>query len=745
MAAFMIAHSPDLLALPPGLQVSLSLLPFAFLLLGLWIGLRFLHHRPFHSILRPDGRIRWGYLFLSGGLWLAISAAGDLVLSRLLPNTYHFSFHPAAFWPYLVAVILFIPVQVLAEEAYFRGYLTQGVGLAFGPLAGWLIPAFLFGLLHSYNPEVGAYGFLFTLPIYIGFGLILGWITLRTAGLEMALGLHLANNLYGTIFVSASVSALGGPSLFKQDYNAPTGLVVFLISAFIYLVLLAWIGRRKFLPGGGNLLALLVLLLPLFFTACTPGTHSQAMVVERSIIPLTDCLLNAPGQGQVKALCGRLAVTEDPGSTDPVISKKKIDLNIAVIQAVSRSPAPDPIFLLAGGPGQAATEAFLAELPAMERLRFKRDLVLVDQRGTGASYPLKCSASLDLGGLSGVVAPLEKQLAEIDRCRTGINADPRLYTTEIAMHDLDQVRQALGYQTINLLGVSYGTRAALVYLRLFPEHTRSLILDGVVPPDWPLGANAAADSQRALGLIFKRCAADAACQAAFPRLQSEFDRLYQALKKQPIEVTVPQPASGKPTRVQINPNSFGVTVRQMSYSDKLAALLPLSIHRAALGDYSLLAAQYLLVSTGLDESISMGMYYSVVCAEDAPYLPAQPENGNFYYSFDLDLMRAACKHWMPDPPSISHAAFNSKTAVFLISGDADPVTPPENGVQVSKLLPNSLNLVLPGLGHNNFYAGCVPDLLLKFLESGSPNGMDTTCVQKIHPLPFFLTPAGPVP
>ena len=241
IAAFAAVGSPDLSRLPEALVLVISLLPFGFGILGLWIGMRVLHKRPFSTLIYPLGRFRWGLYALSAGLWLALSAAGDMALALLQPGNYVFTFEPARFWPYALVAVLLLPVQVAAEELLFRGYLTQGFGLAWGRWAAWLIPAVMFGLLHGFNPEVGAYGLLLTMPIYIGIGLVLGWITLRSAGLEAALGLHLANNLYGTLLVTAPSSALPAPGLFRiQQYDALATLVVFVVMALAFVGLFAF-------------------------------------------------------------------------------------------------------------------------------------------------------------------------------------------------------------------------------------------------------------------------------------------------------------------------------------------------------------------------------------------------------------------------------------------------------------------------------------------------------------------------
>lgn len=247
VAAVLLTGSMDLASLSPPLYLALNLLPFFFVLGGLWIALPLFHKRTFSSLVNPGRRFAWKAFILSAGAWLLISAAGDLALSRFQPGNYVFSFDPARYFPWLVVVVLLIPFQCAAEELFFRGYLTQGVGLAGGFWLAWLVPSLLFGLLHGANPEVLRYGPLLTLPVYIGTGLLLGWITLRSAGLEMALGLHMANNFYSTLLVTFPSSALPSPALFQiQQFDALAVMVIFFAAVLVYLVLLYFFGRDFF-------------------------------------------------------------------------------------------------------------------------------------------------------------------------------------------------------------------------------------------------------------------------------------------------------------------------------------------------------------------------------------------------------------------------------------------------------------------------------------------------------------------
>jgi pimeloyl-ACP methyl ester carboxylesterase len=486
------------------------------------------------------------------------------------------------------------------------------------------------------------------------------------------------------------------------------------------------------------------LLLALSLVACAAPTASPTPAPSNPGLALADCHLSAEGlEARLAAECGVLAVPENPA--DP--AGRQIDLRVAVLRARGRNPAPDPLFFLTGGPGQAATESYLQLDRAFFEINRQRDVVLVDQRGTGQSNPLDCPQPDD----PLAVDTLEEVAAAAGECAANLDADLRFYTTAVAMDDLDQVRAALGYQQINLYGVSYGTRAALAYLRQYPARVRTVILDGVVPPEEALGLDVARDAQRALDLIFDRCAAEPHCATAFPNLRADFAALAARLDAAPVPVTVADPLTGQPISFDYTYDSFAGTVRLLSYAPETVALLPLLIHTAqARDDLSLLAAQSLLVGGQLAESLSQGMGHSVLCSEDARLIdPAQAERlnaGTYLRNAQTDQLLAACRAWPRGelPPGF-HDPVTAAVPVLLLSGEADPVTPPENGEQVAAALPNSLHLVAPGQGHNVILRGCLPRLAAEFVESASVAALDPACVSEIEPMPFFLDFTGPAP
>jgi pimeloyl-ACP methyl ester carboxylesterase len=461
-------------------------------------------------------------------------------------------------------------------------------------------------------------------------------------------------------------------------------------------------------------------------------------------LALAPCQLSAHGRGErLSAECGTLLVPENPA--DP--AGRQVGLRVAVVRARGRSPAPDPLFFLTGGPGQAASESFVRISFAFKELNNQRDIVLVDQRGTGQSNPLECPLAED---------PLQiDTLAEIAdgaaACLAQLEGDPRFYTTAIAMDDLDRVRAALGYEQINLYGASYGTRAALTYLRQDPGRVRAAVLDGVVPPEQPLGLYVARDAQRALDLIFARCAVEPACQAAFPDLPAEFSALADRLDAAPAPVALEHPLTGEPVTFDLTNDAFASTIRLLSYSPETVALLPLLIHTThEQDDFRLLAAQSLIGGSQLAEEISEGMSTAVLCSEDAPFItPAEAEAANagtYLRGAQTDQLAVVCPRWPAGAiPADFKAPVSVDVPVLLLSGEADPVTPPANGEQVAASLPNSLHLVAPSQGHNIVMRGCLPRLARDFIERGHLEGLETDCVKAIAPLPFFTRFTGPPP
>lgn len=454
-------------------------------------------------------------------------------------------------------------------------------------------------------------------------------------------------------------------------------------------------------------------------------------------LTLEDCALATPSGDQVDARCGVLTVLEDRANTNG----PKIDLHIAVIPAIKRNPEPDALFLLAGGPGQSAIEAFPAMIPLMFSVHEDRDIVLVDQRGTGESNPLRCIDPEDETLDEDEVLELVKSCPE--RLMT---ADVRFYTTEIAMTDLDEVRAALGYETINIYGASYGTRAALTYLRMFPERVRTVTLDAVVDPGFVMFMDAAEDGQAALDSFFARCEADEACRSTFPNVRNEFSEILTRVEASPKDITIPHPLTNEPFDVTVTRELITNMVFNTLYVPDLVATLPLSIHEAhASENYVPLISQALLVNAGLYD----GMFYSVACTEDAPLISteeaAERSNASLFGDRTVNFSEI-CAEWPKGTVSPEfREPVTSDVPVLILSGEADPITPPRHAEAVAESLTNELHLIFEGMGHGNLASRCTSNIFADFVEMASVQNLETACAEKIQPPPFFVDFSGPRP
>jgi pimeloyl-ACP methyl ester carboxylesterase len=464
-------------------------------------------------------------------------------------------------------------------------------------------------------------------------------------------------------------------------------------------------------------------------------------------ITLKPCRLEHPSHvSATDAECGRLDVLENPA--DP--KSRHIQLNVARVPAVSRRKKLDPLFVLAGGPGMDATTFFASVAPAFARIRRDRDIVLLDQRGTGRSNGLHCDLDQD----SLMQATGDQLALETRRCLESLksHADVRFYTTSIAVKDLDRLRAALGYQQIDLYGVSYGTRVAQHYVRRYPERTRSVILDGVVPPELALGPSIALDAEAALGAILARCRKDPACTQKFGDPAEAYHALRKTLGRGTVLLSFSDPTTGERTKVDFSEEHLDTVLRLASYSSEQAALLPLSLELANRdGDFRPLASQYLIVSKAYEQAVAFGMHNSVVCTEDVPfYDPSRIDRKALEQTFlgvaQVDALVTLCKEWPRGSIDADfHAPLRSNVPALLLSGGNDPVTPAKFGEQAAKGFLRGVHVVLPGLGHGQLTAPCVDRLMAQFIDRGDAKNLDTSCTRVVKPMPFFTTLAGPPP
>jgi pimeloyl-ACP methyl ester carboxylesterase len=473
---------------------------------------------------------------------------------------------------------------------------------------------------------------------------------------------------------------------------------------------------------------------------------SPQALEAKSLLPLEPCrIADLDGLVSAEARCGTFSVPEDPDDPDG----PRIRLAVAVVPAIATKARPDPLFLIAGGPGQGSIHGFAPLLGAFAGIRRERDLVLVDQRGTGDSNRLDCAMPDD--ALEAGEIPPEELRKLAGACLPTLPGRAQFYTTSIAVRDLDAVRAALGYPQINVFGGSYGTRVAQHYARRFPQSTRTVVLDGVVPPALALLPNIAIESQRALDGVFARCAADPECDRRFPALAQQFAKLDARLRQGAVPVTLADPVTGETRKLDVTRAHLVTMSRMLTYSPGTASILPLVVHEAATnGNYGPLAAQAELIGDDLDRTIAMGMHNSVVCAEDAPRFAGAVDRkaleATAIGALMLDGMQAICADWPRGPVDDDFAEpLDSAVPALLLSGEFDPATPASWGAAAAKGFRNGLHVVVPGQGHGQARLPCVQTLLRRFIDAGSVAGLDTACVEAIKPAPFFLTFSGSAP
>jgi pimeloyl-ACP methyl ester carboxylesterase len=444
-------------------------------------------------------------------------------------------------------------------------------------------------------------------------------------------------------------------------------------------------------------------------------------------------------KGEVDALCGVHQVWENRAAKRGL----RIGLKVVVLPSLAATPKPDPVFFLGGGPGEAiATEAgFFVD----NTLRRDRDLVFVDQRGTGEPDKLAC----DLGGHADDLQSYLGEMfpvAAVEECRQRLakRYDLELYTTDLAADDFDEVRAWLGYGKINVSGGSYGTRSAQVYARRHPRTVRTVTLVGAVPMDETLPITHAAAGQRSLDLLLGWCEKDASCNGRFPEARREFQTVMDRLRQAPVTVEIPHPQTGKPVQVKIAWNVVADGVRWALYSPRASAALPLMIHQAAAGDFAPLAAASVRSRLGAIQGITMGLFFSVTCAEDIPFIdPAQvPARtaGTFLGDYRVKQQTAACGVWPHARIEAGHREpVKTGIPVLVINGERDPVTPPDFGPRVTRDMTHAVRIVVP-YGTHNSEDPCTDRIQEDFIAKGSGEGLDLSCVSRIQMPPFVLEP-----
>jgi pimeloyl-ACP methyl ester carboxylesterase len=471
-----------------------------------------------------------------------------------------------------------------------------------------------------------------------------------------------------------------------------------------------------------------------------------ALAAEDAAPGLSRCRLEGV---ETDAWCGKLSRPLDPAEP----AGARIDVHYAVLPALARRKLPDPVFVFAGGPGQSAIDLAAPMSRVFARFLNRRDVVLVDQRGTGRSAPLKCDTPSPLQPLA-LQMDTQQQVQRLHQCRDQLAARPEgrlgLYTTPIAMADIDAVRRSLGAERINAIGASYGTRAVLEYMRQFPATVRRAVIDGVAPPDMRLPISVSSDNQAAFDAVLAACQNEAACAARHPKLRDDWKALLASL---PREVVVAHPATGRHETVRLERDTVVGMVRPALYVPALASALPLAVSEAAAGRFEPLVGLSSALSGGGGAGLAEGMHFSVVCAEDMARPEAagagrnDPPGADFGDSF-ARLYAGVCAGW---PRGAVPAAFYTlppaPVPTLVLSGGADPVTPPRHGERVAQALgANARHVVVAQAGHGVMMLPCMRDVVYRFIDAEDPAGalaVEADCAARVPRPPAFVPPVAP--
>ena len=438
--------------------------------------------------------------------------------------------------------------------------------------------------------------------------------------------------------------------------------------------------------------------------------------------------------------CATLRRFEDPD--DP--TSKVLDLFVVKFPSSNPNPKLDAFTVIQGGPGMSSIDLYMGKQKAFAKIRRQRDILLIDQRGTGRSHAFMCPIENP--------ETIDESPEEVSKlaleCVEQFDGNAQFYTTTRAVEDLEALRKAAGYPQLTIYGVSYGTRVGLEFLRAYPDKTRALLLDGVVAPTVNLaGSEIAVRSQQAFDRLVARCDAQESCKEAHGDLRASFEMVRAQLIESPVSVSLIHPVSGKLVERVVRESDLLAAVRLMPYSTESLALLPLMLTQAKAGQFTMMAAQSIQVEEQFANHYAIGMNNSVLCTEDYPYLTdaeREPRQDTYYAGSMIDMIKAMCDVWPKGSDySGSRTLFDSDVPVLLMSGEHDPITPPSNAVIVDNMLSNSRHVVVPAQGHGVFDRGCMAQITANFVEQANFEEFDASCVQRQIPFPLFIDTTGP--
>ncbi|MCH1925879.1 alpha/beta hydrolase [Shewanella sp. C32] len=432
--------------------------------------------------------------------------------------------------------------------------------------------------------------------------------------------------------------------------------------------------------------------------------------------------------------CGSVEVAENPKKPNG----RKIHIHYVVIPAIKNLAPEEAILGIAGGPGQSAIESAASFERMLSKARQHRDILLIDQRGTGQSNKLACAGE-DLTDIIKLNDDAYDSAKETRECKAKLDADVTQYGSEQALGDFEVVRKHLGYQKLHLYGVSYGTRMAQLYMRDYPQVLKTVTLDGVVPMSQSVLAIGGAIA-RAQELVLEDCEKDPSCQQTYPKLRTEFENVQQSLSEYPVMEKVHHPVSGKTALLTLTRNKFLGSLRLALYSPAVRSLLPFAIHQAYRKNYQPILGLLAMQDGSMD--LAMGMHAAVVCGEDWPRLtPALREEAaqSVMGQMMLKAMDESCPIWgIPAVSKAFGAPISSDIPTLLLSGEKDPATPPKWAEMAMQKMTNARHLVSPYATHNVVAQSCGGDLIAKLVETDDVKAIDGECLKKDVRRSFYL-------
>lgn len=466
--------------------------------------------------------------------------------------------------------------------------------------------------------------------------------------------------------------------------------------------------------------------------------QTQAVDIARNMANNTDtCYVEGVSD---RLNCGFVTVPENPNKPDG----KQIQVHYVVLPAVKNVNHEEALLAIAGGPGQSAIDNAAGFDAMLSKVRQQRDILLIDQRGTGRSNLLTCD--------EGAQSPLSfdddnaDTLAETQKCLAKIDADVTQYGSLNAIKDFEAVRQHLGYKKLHVYGISYGTRMAQLYMRLYPAHLATVTLDGIVPMQQSV-LEIGASIDRGFDLLFKDCQETAACHTQFPELKAEFDQVAASLAKAPVMENVYDPVTGEKTMLTMTRGKFYGSIRMALYQANVRALVPHAIHQAAKHNFQPILGLYSLTID--NAGMAMGMHASVVCGEDmhriTPAMRKQAQH-SFMGKTMLEGLEATCEVWkVPAVDDSFSEPISSDIPTLLLSGEIDPATPPSWGELAMEKLTNAKHFVAPYATHGVAYQSCANNLIADLVRSGSVNDLDGECLKKDVRRSFYLNASSVEP